>query len=223
MTCDTRNGLQAAMGVSEQPVATGGPVPVSVDAPVPADSSPDDREGADPVVQAAQRGCAHSFEQLVRTHQKRLFYFILKHVTDTDEAQDLVQETLLQAYKSLPLFQGKSAFSTWVTGIALNLVRNHVTRAPHRRYHFIDDLELHELASEYADPLTETEFEELLRRVETAIQQLPMDLREPFIQIAVQGARYDEVAERLHLPLNTVKNRVFRARTVLREQLLGCG
>lgn len=159
-------------------------------------------------------------EALIEAQRNRIFYFILKHVNNRHEAEDLTQEALLQAYRSLPSFQGQSSFSTWMTGIALNLVRNHVNRSPNRRYCFVDDEALQNLGSDIDDPVANTHLGRLLERLEKELPKLAPKLREALMLVAVQGLSYEEVAEAQETTVENVKNRVFRARQALRKTVL---
>ena len=107
-----------------------------------------------------------------------------------------------------------------MTGIALNLVRNHVNRAPQRRYCFVDEEALHEVASDRGDPVAETQFEQLLERLEEELPKLPPALREALVLVAVRGLSYEEVAQIQKTTVENVKNRLFRARQALRETVL---
>ena len=73
--------------------------------------------------EAVLAGDERAFEELVREESSRLYFVILRIVKDTDEAESLVQETFLQAYKSLDRFRGDSKLSTWLIGIGINLAR----------------------------------------------------------------------------------------------------
>lgn len=158
--------------------------------------------------------------RLIEAQRKRIFYFILKHVNNHHDAEDLTQEALLQAYLSFASFQGQSSFSTWITGIALNLVRNHVNRAPQRRYCFVDEEVLRELASDRGDPVAEVHLDHLLERVEQQLPKLPAQLREVLVLVAANGLSYEEVAATQQTTVENVKNRLFRARQALRKTAL---
>lgn len=172
------------------------------------------------LVRRALEGHGASFDSLVRNHQKRILHFVLKHINNRDDAEELVQETFLQAHRSLESFQGNAQFSTWLTGIALNLVRNHANRSPEYRYHFVDDEYLQTMAGDDNDPLSDTEFEHLLERTGVELERLSPELRESLVMVAMEGMPYEEVAERTGTNVNNVKNRLFRARKALREALL---
>lgn len=157
---------------------------------------------------------------LIEAQRKRIFYFILKHVNHREDAEDLTQEALLQAYLSFASFQGQSSFTTWMTGIALNLVRNHVNRAPQRRYCFVDEEALQTVAGDAGDPLTETHLDQLLKRLEEQLPKLPPALRATLVLVAVRGLSYEEAAEVQQTTVENVKNRLFRARQALRKTVL---
>ena len=172
------------------------------------------------LVSQALAGHGASFDTLVRTHQKRILHFVLRHIDNPADAEELVQETFLQAHRSLESFQGNSQFSTWVTGIALNLVRNHANRSPQYRYQFLDDEHLQNMAGHDNDPLSDTEFEHLLERTGLELERLNPELRDSLVMVAMEGMPYEEVAERTGTNVNNVKNRLFRARRSLRAALL---
>jgi RNA polymerase sigma-70 factor (ECF subfamily) len=154
------------------------------------------------------------------SHRKRLFYFILRHVNHHEEAEDLLQETLLQGHRSMAGFQGQSALSTWLTGIALNLVRNHLNRTPEKRYQFINDEAILESLSEGDTTIKAVETQVLYEHFKEDLKTLPEELRETLMLVAVHELSYEHVAEHQQISISNVKNRVFRARKILRKRLL---
>ena len=94
-------------------------------------------------VHADVDGC---LDELTQIHQ-----FVYRHIGHATDAEDLAQQAFVEAAKAYETFRGASEFSTWLYGIAMNLVRNHLSRAPHRVHRFEDDevlAELDVLASE---------------------------------------------------------------------------
>ncbi len=157
---------------------------------------------------------------LIEAQRKRIFYFILKHVKNHHDAEDLTQEALLQAYLSFASFQGQSSFCTWMTGIALNIVRNYLNRAPQRRHCFVDEEALQDVASDVGDPVAETHLAQLLEQLEEELPKLAPRLREALVLVAVRGLSYEEVAQAQNTTVENVKNRLFRARQALRQAVL---
>ena len=77
-----------------------------------------------PLVQKAKDGDQKAFTQLVTIHKTRIFGLILKMVRNSEDGQDLSQETFVKAYRGLKDFKGESSFKTWITKIAINLCIN---------------------------------------------------------------------------------------------------
>lgn len=90
---------------------------------------------------------------LVREHSTRLQRFIIKHIGNTTEAEDLAQQAFVEAARSYRSFRGESQLSSWLYGIALNLVRNYLSRAPERRHDFVSDSMLAEHAASDLPPI----------------------------------------------------------------------
>ena len=74
------------------------------------------------------------FRELVTQHKERLYRVVLKHIGHSTEAEDLAQQAFVEAARTFETFRGESQLSTWLYGIAMNLVRNHLSRAPQRLY-----------------------------------------------------------------------------------------
>ena len=88
------------------------------------------------------------FRDLVQEHSSRLQRFIIRHIGNISEAEDIAQQAFTEAARSYRTFRGESQLSTWLYGIALNLIRNHLSRAPERRYDFVGDSGLDDLAAD---------------------------------------------------------------------------
>ncbi|MEI2740883.1 MAG: RNA polymerase sigma factor [Candidatus Competibacter sp.] len=213
-----RRSIQAVASGQRMPAGTASAVlalvsPAAQPAPAPRQAPQNASAKAIPKTEALPGA-------LIEAQRKRIFYFILKHVNNREDAEDLTQEALLQAYLSFASFQGQSSFTTWMTGIALNLVRNHVNRAPQRRYCFVDDEVLQTVASDAGDPMTETHLDQLMERLEQELPKLPAALREALVLVAVRGLSYEEAAQVQQTTVENVKNRLFRARQALRKTVL---
>jgi len=165
------------------------------------------------LIQKVLSGDLQSFNQLIDQYQNRIFCFILKYVP-AEKAEDLAQDTFISVYENLKNFKGESKFSTWIYGIALNKVRNYLNRAPERRYEHVSAEFLLEKQSNEISPLEQLEQTLHLKNL---LDQLPSDLREIIIFISLEGLSYKETAGILHIPIGTVRSKVFRARQILKE------
>jgi RNA polymerase sigma-70 factor (ECF subfamily) len=169
-------------------------------------------------VELARDGDEDAFAALVRTHQDQLYRVALRMTGDPSDAQDVVQETLLQAWQHLPGFRGESGFSTWVTRILINRCHNvHRARRP------VDPLPEESAAgmphSPAADTLAVTaQSRDAVRR---ALLELPLDQRAPLVLTTFAGYTFAETGRILGVSEGTAKVRAHRARrglaTLLQE------
>jgi RNA polymerase sigma-70 factor (ECF subfamily) len=153
-------------------------------------------------------------------HQQRVMRFILKYEYNPDDVQDLAQETFLQAFRALPSFNGQSRFSTWLTGIAFNLIKNHISRTPTKRRLHLDIDEQPDGACGFADdPAQEYQHSQLLIAMKRAVVLLPEEMRDAITLVTSVGLNYDEAAAMLDIPVGTLKSRLCRARVQLADAL----
>jgi RNA polymerase sigma-70 factor (ECF subfamily) len=169
------------------------------------------------LVEATLAGDAKAYRELVERHEHRVYRFLLKHVACADEAEDLAQETFLQAYRSLRSYQASAQFTTWLIGIGLNVARNHHNRS--RLPAAGGDEEIEKLLCPAADPADSARQTALLRALHRAMSGLPADQRECVTMIALEGLAYDEASLVLGVPIGTIKSRLSRARAKLAELL----
>ena len=118
------------------------------------------------------------FQRLVHDHQQRLYRFIVKHIGWGTDAEDLTQQAFVEAANSFATFKGDSELSTWLYGIAMNLVRNYLSRAPHRRYQFEDEESLAHTSSERPDPSEQLAHTQTVRALQKALDDLPREMRD---------------------------------------------
>jgi len=171
----------------------------------------------DDVVRAAQQGDREAFRALVIQYQSLVYGLVVRHVGDAALAEDLTQEIFLKAHRGLSSFRAESKFSSWLTALALNHLRNHFksrSYQEHRSTTPVDALALEEL--DFGPEVDLLQPEEL-RRLQRAIQALPATLREVLILCGVEGRSYVEVSEVLGLPVGTVRSRLHAARSELRS------
>ncbi len=170
-------------------------------------------------------GNGADFEVLVRRHQGALYGFVLRMVHDPEEALDLTQEVFLKVFCSLERFDPRFRFTTWMYRIASNAAIDHIRK---RRPGMTLSLDAQQGESSggprevVADHPTPDEFlqaRETRGRLEDALRSLPADYREVLLLRHQGERRYDEIARITGLPLGTVKNRIFRAREMLKRAL----
>jgi len=163
------------------------------------------------------------FQSLVHAHGARLQRFIVKNIGNASDAQDLAQQAFLEAVRSYTSFKGESELSTWLYGIAMNLVRNHLSRAPQRRYEFTDEAALADMAGDTLAPDEAVEQAQRMRHLQLALEDLPESMRSILLLVAVEEMSYEAAAALLTVPVGTVRSRLSRARAALRARLKARG
>lgn len=163
------------------------------------------------------------FRELVREYGASLYYFVLKRVKHADDAADIAQQAFVEAACSLTSFRGEAELSTWLFGIATNLARNHMSRAPQHRHQFETDEVLESCEAPDPDPCESASQRQGLGLVCEAMSLLPVEMARALTLVAVDEMSYEEAAAKLAIPVGTVRSRVSRARAAVRQHLRGCG
>jgi RNA polymerase sigma-70 factor (ECF subfamily) len=172
----------------------------------------------------ALTGDEAAFAVLVRRYQRRLTAFLGQLVGDTELARELTQETFIRAWSALDRFDPKYRFSTWLFRIAHNLGIDQLRRrrlqtvSLYRRDADGEEVEMVVTDSE-KDPFGHCENKELAQYIKHAIEELRPEYRELVLLRHFGGLSYQEIAEFKGMPLGTVKNKLFRAHSVLRRAL----
>ena len=182
------------------------------------------------LVQRSQRGDLRAFDLLVLKYQGRIAALVGRYVSDAGEVEDVTQEAFIKAYRALAKFRGDSAFYTWLYRIAANAAKNHLVAKGRRpgADATIEDAEGFDeggLLSESASPEALAMGEELADVVESALKELPDELKAALTLREFDGLSYDEIADVLGCPVGTVRSRIFRAREAIdqrvKEQISG--
>ena len=170
------------------------------------------------LVVRVQEGDKRAFDLLVLKYQHKVHAIVGRFVRDTDEVADVVQEAFIKAYRALPKFRGESQFYTWLYRIAVNTAKNYLvsrSRRPPGSDVDIDDAEYYS-GSEYLKDLGTPENQlfrdELESVIVNSIAELPEDLRTAVTLREYEGLSYEEIAELMECPVDTVRPRIFRAR-----------
>ena len=171
-----------------------------------------------------------AFDLLVLKYQGRIAALVGRYVSDAGEVEDVTQEAFIKAYRALAKFRGDSAFYTWLYRIAANAAKNHLVAKGRRpgADATIEDAEGFDeggLLSESASPEALAMGEELADVVESALKELPDELKAALTLREFDGLSYDEIADVLECPVGTVRSRIFRAREAIdqrvKEQISG--
>jgi RNA polymerase sigma-70 factor, ECF subfamily len=171
------------------------------------------------LIEATLAGRLDAFDILVTRYRNVVYRYLAKNINLAHAAEDLAQDTFISAYQKLSSFKGESKFSTWLIGIALNIVRNYSNRSEDMRYDKVSTDHIAERFDENDNPQKQLAKKNLRNSMQDALNQLPKDLREILIMVSMEGVSYEEVSKMLNLPVGTVKSKLFRAREQLRKTL----
>jgi RNA polymerase sigma-70 factor (ECF subfamily) len=180
------------------------------------------------LVTRAQNRDAEAFQTLVLRYQDRVYNTAYRLTGDRTLAEDITQEVFFKAFKALKKFQGKSSFSTWLYRIAVNACTSEWRKAgAQKRGKEVpfpspgDDPEgpRWEPAGESENPGEQAERSERNVLVQKAIEDLEEDYRTVVVLRDIEGFSYEEIADIIERPVGTVRSRLHRARSELKEKL----
>ena len=164
-----------------------------------------------------RRGDPRAFEDLVIAYQHRVFGVALRMLRNRSEAEEIAQEVFLRVHRAVEDFRGEAKLSTWLYAITSRLCLNRLASGE-RRMAREGEESLERLRGD-ADPAAHVERVELEAALQRAITELPEERRIMVVLRDFEGLSYEEIATALDLPLGTVRSRLHRARTDLKEKL----
>lgn len=166
------------------------------------------------LVARAKRKDAEAFEALYHAHHRRVYALLLRMCTDPMRAEEMTQDTFVQAWKGLRKFRGASNFGTWLHAIAVRVCLN--ARRSERRHNHREvndnDTDMYAFAAKRAMPETQVD-------LERALAALPDRAREVIVLHDVYGYRHGEIGDLLGIAEGTSKAQLHRARGLMREAL----
>ena len=171
------------------------------------------------LVARCANGDTAAWEELVRTHTRRVYSLCYRFTNSDTEAQDLTQDVFLRIFKTVKTFRAEEgSFTTWMARLTRNLLIDNYRRK--RQDRMTDSLEpqlpvLEEQLASSSRPDGLVAGREAKERLHVGLQKLSPELRETLILRDLEELEYREIAEILHIPEGTVKSRLNRARTEL--------
>ncbi len=176
------------------------------------------------LVERTVAGDQRAYELLVIKYQRRIQRLIGRMVRDVDLVEDIAQETFIRAYRALHQFRGDAQFYTWLYRIAVNTAKKSLMELKRDltvSESFLktdDDDETKTLRKEpIADDTPESVFaaKEIATMVNSALAELPEDLRTAVTLREIEGLSYEEISVAMNCPIGTVRSRIFRAREAI--------
>lgn len=183
------------------------------------------------LIEQYRNGDSAAMEQLVLKYQNRIYNVILKICADPDDAAELTQETFVKVIENLDKFEGRSGFYTWTFRIAVNLTLNYCQRNSRLAFRSLDaeqqqdDSQVKQVLKDFLsddrspDPAVELQNKELHRIAAKALIGLDEAHRSVIVLRDIEGMSYARIAEVLDIELGTVRSRLSRARSKMRDIL----
>lgn len=179
------------------------------------------------LVGSAVAGSDAGFEELVRRYQRPITSYVFRMLGDYESALDVTQEVFIKVFNSLDRYSSEYKFSTWLYRIAHNAAIDHMRRnsiSPQSlETENADGAYELQIESSLPSPEVEQERSEWRTEIEAVVKCLPAAYRDLIVLRHSQDLSYDEIASVTGLPLGTVKNRLFRAREMMREIFIDRG
>ena len=175
----------------------------------------------DAVIARCLAGDQTAWEEIVRTHKRKIFNLAYKFVGRHDEAEDLTQDIFIKIFKALHTFDRRANFQTWLISVSRNLCIDHYRSVRKERETIdrgVDASELSPAAPE-PGPIAALEQRDRVVLLRQAMAALPETLRTAVLLRDIQELSYQEIADKLRLPEGTVKSRINRGRTELARQI----
>jgi RNA polymerase sigma-70 factor (ECF subfamily) len=169
-------------------------------------------------------GSRSSFEELMKKYNKKIYNFVIRMVRNDEVAIELTQDFFIKIFSVLHKYNFQYKFSTWAYRICYNLVIDHIRK----NQAYVDSLNGDNISQkrlvESKNFISEDGFDNLEKdEVKTylwkTVDQIPMKYRELILMRYLQELKYDEIAEIAGLPVGTVKNRIFKAKELLRKEI----
>lgn len=185
-----------------------------------------ERDADAELVARVQRGDKQAFNLLVIKYQRKILRLLSRMIRDPADLEDVAQEAFIKAYRALPQFRGESAFYTWLYRIAINTARNWLSSVGKRpsapnaiesedgeTFNETDSL------SDISTPESMVASREIAETVNSAIEELPEELRTAIVLREIEGMSYEDIAQTMGCPIGTVRSRIFRAREAIAQRL----
>lgn len=177
----------------------------------------------------SDRGAAHrlaAFEDLVQRHHAQIYRVAYRLTGNHDEAEDLAQEAVVEAFRAFDRYQPGTYFDRWLYRIMSRTYIDTVRRRNRRPVVSLDapvagegDPLVALMGDSSQDPQQLTEATDLDGLIQAALDRLPEEFRAAVVLADIEGLSYDEIAGALRCPVGTVRSRLHRARQMLREAL----
>ena len=173
------------------------------------------------LLEQLRKGDPQAIEQLLARHEQKIYRFGLRMCGNEDDARDVLQETLLAAFKNLDTFRGDAQLSTWLYQVARSFCIKQRRRheGEPARHESMEGAEVGAVASDTSPPDARAHAAEVGHVIEAALNSLQQEQREAIVLRDVEGLSAEEAAEVVGVSVAALKSRLHRARLELRQSM----
>ena len=181
---------------------------------------PNEQKSDDSLIVLFQNGETEVFRFLVERYQEKVRNIVFSIFNDADLVDDISQEVFIKVFQALHNFRFESSFYTWIYRITVNKCRDELRKKKVKRFFSFHSFE--KTTNLKIENMATTTFddENMVGVIQETIKKLPEKFRMPIILKDIDGLSYDEIAEVLDCEVGTVKSRLSRGRTMLKELLM---
>lgn len=173
-------------------------------------------ESDEVLIERVKQGDCEAFNPLVERYKLPLYKVMYRMVMNQDDAEDMVEEAFIKAYRAIQRFETGRPFFAWICRIAVNNAINYMKKERRAMIQNIDTIE-HRVAAKKGNPVEMTKEKLLKEKVHLAMAKLPDDFRAILVLRVEENYSYQEISRILKIPKGTVMSRIARARQKLRE------
>ena len=170
-----------------------------------------------------QAGDERAYVELVNRYKDKLLNFVFQFLGDLEQAEDVVQDTMIRLYEKKHYYKEIAKFSTWIYTIARNLANTELRKRKRRKTTYLSQMSKEE--RQYEIPAVQDDVDQSLHnefindRIQSAINNLPEHFKIVIILRDIQELSYDDISNIVEVPLGTIKSRINRARIQLQAEL----
>lgn len=173
-------------------------------------------ESDEVLIERVKQGDCEAFNPLVERYKLPLYKVMYRMVLNQDDAEDMVEEAFIKAYRAIQRFETGKSFFSWICRIAVNNAINYLKKERRGMMQNIETIE-HRLVAKKGNPVEMTREKLLTEKVHIAMAKLPEDFRAILVLRVEENYSYQEISKILKIPKGTVMSRLARARQKLRE------
>ncbi|HSQ34914.1 MAG TPA: sigma-70 family RNA polymerase sigma factor [Candidatus Binatia bacterium] len=176
------------------------------------------------LIKKALKGDKRAFEALMRKYEKKIFSFVLRMVRNEETAIDLTQDFFIKVFTVLDKYNFEYKFSTWAYRICYNQVIDHI-RKNQSQVRSLDDDSVSAKDMLDSENVSRSDGFQNLSQEETRVyiwqmvENIPAKFRELILMRYIQELKYEEIAQITELPVGTIKNRIFKAKEILKKEM----